>query len=338
VGHDWLLVEMLGSDPYLVSQGHRLRKFVPLPSFFRRSSSIDEIMATLSATAKSKKARIVNAPDHNTVIRTEPVVMSDGQVHGVHLWMGPPNVRPQPRTVPGAVVWDLTEGKATDTPQALWNAGMNLNIEHTHGRAFAEDMPIGGDHPDESRILAAAINCSPNDTLCSTWNVTSHDGTPIRVSFAARARLEKNADGTEHLVCRAMNWRVPLEQPASFGGKLANQILEGMAQDGIHRALLDLKALHLLKWLDPPCPHIDWRGNHPDRPFVHPDDRPIMYSMLEKLALKPVDGLLRLRSKHGQWALMHTTAYRVKLLDDTYAALVCIRLPTPAELAGYSAS
>ncbi|WAC92508.1 GAF domain-containing protein [Mycobacterium sp. Aquia_213] len=167
MGQDWLLVEMLGSDPYLVAQGYRLSKFVPLPSFFRRRSNIDETTATLSATAKSKKARVVNAQDHNAVICTEPVVMSDGQVHGVHLWMGQPYVRPQPRTVPGAVVWDLTEDEATDTPQVLWNAG----------------------------ILAAAINCPPNDTLCSTWNVAGHDGTPIRVSFAARARLEENAGG-----------------------------------------------------------------------------------------------------------------------------------------------
>jgi hypothetical protein len=87
--------------------------------------------------------------------------------------------------------------------------------------------------------------------------------------------------------------------------------------------------------VDPPCPHLDWRGEHPDRPIVHLDDHPILQSMIKQFVEGPATGLLRLRSNNGQWTLMHTTAYRLELLDDTYTGLVCLRLPTPAELASH---
>jgi hypothetical protein len=65
---------------------------------------------------------------------------------------------------------------------------------------------------------------------------------------------------------------------------------------------------------------------------VHPDDQAVLYSMKQQFADGPAEGLLRLRAKGGGWNLVHSTVYRVHLLDDNYAGLICLRLPTPAEL------
>ena len=57
---------------------------------------------------------------------------------------------------------------------------------------------------------------------------------------------------------------------------LAQRILNGLAQPGVHRALFDLKTWTLLKWLDEPCSFYDWRGGDTDQQRVHPDDEPVM--------------------------------------------------------------
>jgi hypothetical protein len=335
-GWNWLLLEVLGDEPVVVAQGHNLRRFVPLTSFLRRTSNITAIRAAVDATIDQKSGLVKTVADGQTIIRTEPILMSDGRMHGVHVWTGPPTVRPRPRSVPGAVVWDVTAGIATDTRQALWVAGLNVDTEKTHGRTFAEDIPMGDINVDEPEVLALAVNTKPDDTFCTTWDLTAYDGTPIRTSFVARTALEPSADGTDHLIARAMNWRVPRDKTAVPNQHLAARILHGMTQDGIHRALVDLKTWNLLKWLDPPCPHVDWRSAGVSRPFIHPDDRPVVRSMTQKFARDPAAGVLRIRGWNDSWATMHVTVYRVKLLDDTYVGLICLRLPTPAGLAATS--
>ena len=88
----------------------------------------------------------------------------------------------------------------------------------------------------------------------------------------ARSALESGPDGRDHLVARAMNWRAELKGPTVSVDDLAQRILNGLAQAGVHRALVDLNNWTLLKWLDEPCSFYDWRGNEVDKPKAHPDD------------------------------------------------------------------
>ena len=67
-------------------------------------------------------------PKRDRVIRTEPVVMSDGHIHGVHVWTGPADVEPPERPTPGPLKWDLTLGVATDTRESLVNSGKNPEV------------------------------------------------------------------------------------------------------------------------------------------------------------------------------------------------------------------
>jgi triple sensor domain protein len=289
-------------------------------------------MAAVDDTIRRSRSVTAAVAQGNTVIRTETVISNDGRVHGVHLWSGPAAARPPRRSLPGAVSWDLTTGRASDTPQALFNAGLDLSVEKTDGRTFAADMPVGHINRDEAQVLALSMSCKPGDTFCSTWDATSHAGERIRVSFVARSALERHADGTEHLVARAMNWRLPYTEGPEPDGDLARQIVRDLAQAGIHRALVDLRTWNLLKWLDPPFPHADWRGEVTGQPFVHPDEGAVLRAMALQFATGPTEGLLRLRATGGGWTVVHATVYRVHLLDDNVAGLISIRLPTPAEL------
>ena len=67
--------------------------------------------------------------------------MSDGRIHAVQVWCGPPDTEPPERPIPGPLLWDLTAGEATGTVQYLINAGMDPATEPTEGRTFIDDVP-----------------------------------------------------------------------------------------------------------------------------------------------------------------------------------------------------
>jgi len=333
MAHDWLLFETLGPQPVVVAQGRALRKFVAIESFLRRNPHRDEIVAAvqtaMAAEAGGRTREIAQGP---RVIRTRPVVMSDGRVHGVQVWAGSVSaICAQPPTI-GAICWNLTTGEASDTPQALLNSGMNPDSDLTGRRTFADDLVNSELHADEAAALALAINARPGQTFCSTWDGKAHNGDPIRVSFCARTALEqRTGKDTRHLVARAMNWSVPLESPRPSGADLAQQILRGTSKEGIYRAIVDLNQWRLLKWIDLPCPHFDWRGEEVDRPLVHPEDHHHFQAMTEEFERGSTEAILRLRSGSG-WTPMSVSIFRIELDKDVYAALFSIRLPTPAEL------
>lgn len=88
--------------------------------------------------------------------------------------IGPPDIDPPDRPVPGPLKWDLTRGIATDTPESLFNSVRDPSTEATHGRAFAEDLPTRALKPSEAQVLSQAIKPEPGRTLCSTWDVAVH--------------------------------------------------------------------------------------------------------------------------------------------------------------------
>src|SRR5271168_602038 len=209
--HDWLLVETLGGDPAVVAQGRQLKNLVPITTFMRRNPHLSAVRTAIAESMQSGQSLTSITPKHDRVIRTEPVVMSDGRLHGVHVWTGPADEEPPERPIPGPLKWDLTLGVATDTRESLTISGKNPDVEVTFGRAFAEDLPTRELNPNETKVLAMVVRAEPGLTLCSTWDLTDWEGNPIRIGFVGRSALEPGADGREHLVARAMNWRAELK-------------------------------------------------------------------------------------------------------------------------------
>ena len=330
--HDWLLVETLGDEPAVVAQGRQLKNLVPITTFLRRSPYLSAVRTAIAESLQTGQSLTSITPKHDRVIRTEPVVMSDGRMHGVQVWTGPADEEPPERPTPGPLKWDLTRGVATDTQESLSNSGKNPAVEVTYGRAFAEDLPSRELNPNETKVLAMAVKAEPGQTLCSTWDGTDWEGNPIRIGFVARSGLEPGPDGRDHLVARAMNWRAENKGQAVSTDDLAQRILHGLAQAGVHRALFDLNTWTLLKWLDDPCSFYDWRGTDTDRPRVHPDDRPAMVSMTEEFTDEPTSRVLRMRGFDDDWVPVHVTVNRVELEPEAFAGLASLRLPTDDEL------
>lgn len=332
MSHDWLLVETLGNEPVVVADGRQTRNLVPISVFLRRSPDLMAIQTAISEAVRAAEAMSTITPRNDRVIRTEPVVMSDGRVHGVHVWIGPLDMEPPERGIPGPLKWDLTAGVATDTPESIYNSGRDPSTEATHGRTFAEDLPMRALNASETKVLSMAIKAEPGMKMCSTWTVTDHNGETISVGFVARANPEVDDDGSERLICRAMNWRADPEGPSLPPDHLAQKILDGLARPGVHRAIVDPVNWRLLKWLDDPAPFFDWRAREKGEQSVNPADALQMARMTLEFSNGSTSAVLRLRAYDGGWIPVHMTINRIELEPDTFAALLALRLPTEAEL------
>src|ERR1700741_262175 len=213
MAHDWLLVETLGDEPAVVAQGRQLKNPVPITTFLRRSPYLSAVRTAIAESMQTGQSLTSITTKRDRVIRTEPVVMSDGRIHGVHVWPAPADADPAERPIPGPLKWDLTLGVATDTRESLANSGKNPDVEVTFGRAFAEDLPSRELNPNESKVLAMAIKAKPDQTLCSTWDLTDWQGNPIRIGFVARTGLVPGPGGGQPPPRRGVNRRAELQGP-----------------------------------------------------------------------------------------------------------------------------
>lgn len=331
--HDWLLVEALGSEPAVVAQGRQTKNLVPISAFLRRNPNLMAIQAAIGETVRAGKGLSSITPKNDRVIRTEVVQMSDGVIHGVHVWVGPPNMESPERPIPGPLIWDLSRGIANATPESLFNSGWDPESTATHGRAFAEDLPRRDLNPSEAKVLSMAIKPEVGQTFCSAWDITDLNGDLITVGFVARVVLEVQDDGSERLICRAMNWRSEREGPTVPHDYLAQKILHGLAQPGVYRVLVDLENWTLLKWLDEPVPLFDWRATMTGEHTVHPDDDPEIAKMTTEFVHGAASGVLRMAAIGGGWTPVHVTVNRVELEEKVYAGLATLRLPTDEEIA-----
>lgn len=165
--HDWLLVETLGDEPAVVARGRELKKLVPITTFLRRSPYLAAVRTAIAETLQTGQSLTSITPKHDRVIRTEPVIMTDGRMHGVQVWSGPTDAEPPDRPIPGPLKWDLTRGVATDTPESLTNSGKNPEVEITYGRAFAEDRAAAAGARLTCR-RASSIRTKPR---CLPWQL-----------------------------------------------------------------------------------------------------------------------------------------------------------------------
>ena len=315
----------------MVAQGRQMKNFVPIAVFLRRNPNLAAIATAIAETVSSASGLASITPTTKKVIRTEPVTMSDGRIHGVHVWCGPTDAEPPERPIPGPLKWDVTVGEGTATIDYLLNAGMDPDVEATTGRAFADDIPSRSLNRDESKALSWTIDVAPDRTYCATWDFTDKQGTFRKVGWCARTLLETAEDGTEHLIARAMNLVEEVSDAPLAPALLASRIIDGLAQPGVHRVIVDLSNWTALKWIDDPCPYFNWRG----RVQMHPADfQRFRDRMRAELESGTTSAVVRLPGNDSDWVPMHVTISKVELDGGVCGGLVTLRLPTAAELAG----
>lgn len=323
--HDWFLVETLGAEPVVAATGRRPENLVPISGLLRRNPHVMAVLAAIGESVRSGQGLCTITPKSDRVIRTEVVMMTDGRVHGVHVWSGPPDKEPPERPIPGALTWNLTTGIATHTRESLANGGHDPDIHPPVGRLFLDELPPRGLTSGEARLLAMVVNPTPGKTVVTTWAATDRAGAPITEGFAARSLLEIGDDDSEQVICRAMNWRADPDLPMVEDDAAAPQGVDDLALPGSHRLLVDLDTWKLLKWLDEPPPFLDRHARALGEQLVHPDDAREMARMTMEFVDGYTAGRLRLRSVDGSWTPVQLAVHQVELDVGTYAAVVTLR-------------
>ena len=92
---------------------------------------------------QTSKGLVSITPKKDRVIRTEPVLMSDGRIHGVHVWSGPADGRAAGATDSGPAEMGRDPGVATDTAQSLANMGRNVEMEDPEERGVRGVLAVG---------------------------------------------------------------------------------------------------------------------------------------------------------------------------------------------------
>ena len=318
------MIETLGDEPVVVAHGRQMKNFVPSDIFLRRNPNLAAIRAMIARTTIGATGLTAAAPTGDRVIQTEPVVMSDGHVHGVQLWYGSADAEPPERPLLGA--WksgpDLTSSL---TPQFLLNIGKDPSTEPLTNRAIADDIPSGAMNDGEAEALSWAVDLGPGRTFAANWGFCDDDGMYRRVGFCIRIMME---DG--QLTGRSMNLCESVGAVELSAEQLAQRIIAGMARPGVYRAIIDLNTWTLIKWLDGPCPLYDWRA----KPQMHPEDyRRFSAEMREELSFDQTSAVIRLPANGGGWTPIHITVDRIELDKGIFAGLVALRLPTADETA-----
>ena len=108
---------------------------------------------------------------------------------------------------------------------------------------------------------------------------------------------------------------------------LAQRVLAAEREPDKHRAIVNLRTLTLLRWLDDPLPNVAWENDDRHPPAIHPDDIGRAKALSKDLATRTrVFGTVRLRSVTGEWMRVAVEASLLVLDQHTTAALVTVSM------------
>ncbi|MDX8031728.1 DUF5593 domain-containing protein [Lentzea sp. BCCO 10_0856] len=342
---DWLLVETFGGhrrEPTVMAVGRNPRNLVPLRNVLSRGPFLSDVLILIARVVETGKLLEVDATSGKRRIVGHPLITYGGGVHGVFVWVGRPDEEPPARGLAGAWHINLTQhvsSRSDDLLRLYGTSAKNWRNQHDLAELFAYGRLQT--NSDESKALALLVNATIGNEHQATWTVTRDDGVRRAVHFACRCvevrtgagRIERIVRGITHDIGPAES--VPAAPPRA-PVLLAQQVLAAEAASGRWRAIVDLRTMRLLRWIDDPMPGIAWKLDVARRPAIHREDLRAAAKMSEELASSGrACGLLRLRSERDDWTEVAVEAALMLLDQHTTAALVTLTLPDSVGLSSF---
>ena len=327
----WLLIETFGGPgrekPTVIGIGSTPKRMVPLSSVLARSRHLPETLALVARVVVAREPLQLTSSDGTRRLIGVPLIAFSGRVHGVYAWIGKPDEQPPPRDPAGAWHFNLTTGRIGGSDDLLDLYGVPPELRRTE-RAMAEAFTRLTTNADEAAGLAVIVKAQPGGEHQATWSVRRDDGQIRAANFACRAVAETGPDGGVEVVLRGITHDIgPAETTPSAPTRmvLAQQVLAAQQEPGKYRAIVNLRTLRLLRWLDDPMPDIAWTNDTPHPPGLHPDDLPRARDLSRGLADGGrVSDVVRLRSVWGGWVPVRVEANLMLLDEHTTAAYVVL--------------
>ncbi|QFZ18478.1 GAF domain-containing protein [Saccharothrix syringae] len=334
---DWLLIETFGGhrrEPTVIAVGRSPRSMVPLRKILDRSPFLKDYLTLIARVVETGTSTetVTNVGQRRLIGR--PLKTYGGHIHGVYAWMGRVHEEPPPQDPAGAWHVNITRhvsSRSDDLLRLYGTKAENWRNEHDLAELFAYGRLQT--NSDESKALALIVNATPGTEHQATWTVKRDDGVRRAVNFACRCVEAPNDQGHIELVVRGITHDIgPAESvmaaPPAAPVLLAQQVVAAEAVPGRWRAIVDLRTMRLLRWLDDPPPRVAWKLDTPHKPAIHRRDLRTAVQMSDTLATSGhVRALLRLRTEDGEWVQMMVTAALMLLDQHTTAALVTLTMP-----------
>jgi hypothetical protein len=330
----WLLIETFGGpghgEPSVIAVGRAVKRMVPLAAVLGRGRYLDDMRSLVTRVAEGGEPVAAASRDGRRQLAGRPLAVA-GRVHGVFAWAGGPDEEPPPRDLAGAWYFNLTRDTTVRSDDLFDVYGVapggreyERRIAEMFGRLVTND--------DEAAGLALLVRSRPGDEHQATWAVRREDNGELRAAnFACRVIAEPGQDGHEEVVVRGITHDIgAAEQTPSAPPRivLAQQVIAAEKQPGRHRAIINLRRLTLIRWVDDPMPGVAWQLDAEHPPAIHPDDLPRARQMSDQLASQSrVEGMLRVRAVTGGWMPVAVTANLMVLDQHTTAALVTVSDP-----------
>jgi hypothetical protein len=329
----WLLIETFGGEghdePTVIGVGSTVKHMVPLRSVLGRGRYLDDVRALVARVASTAARVTATSSDRQRRLIGLPLVTYAGRVHGVYAWVGRPDEEPPARDPAGAWYFNLTTDRIAGSDDLLDLYGVAPELRRTQ-RVTAEAFGRLVTNADESAALAMIVKSKPGAEHQATWTVRRDDGVLRAANFACRAVEERNDAGGVEVVLHGITHDIgPAETtpsaPPPVPMVLAQQVLAAAREPDKHRAIVNLRNLTLLRWLDEPMPGVAWELDAEHPPGIHPDDLEVAKTLSAGLATAGrVAGVVRLRSTAGGWVQVSLTANLMLLDQHTTAALVTL--------------
>ena len=335
MANEWLLIETFGGrrrEPTLLAVGSSPRTMVPLRTILGRGPYLNDVLALVAHVVASGESIRTTTTDRRRQMIGDPLRTFGGRVQGVWVWVDKLDQTPPPRDLAGAFHQNLTTLISSRSDDLLDVYGVAPeNRVHVH--SLAEQFGRLGTNTDEARALAMLVKSEPGVEHQATWTVTRDDGTRRAVNFACRCVEETGPSGRREVVVRGITHDIgPAEAipaaPPVVPVLLAQQVVAAEQTPGRWRAIVDLRTMRLLKWLDDAVPGIAWRMDSPFPPGLHRRDLASAVRMRDALdSSGRVESELRFRAMDGGWMRLVATANLMLLDQYTTAALVTLSLP-----------
>ena len=241
-----------------------------------------------------------------------PLTTFDGSVHGVYVWTGASNEQVPPRDPAGAWMFDLTTNKISGSDDLLDLYGVaaeDRRSERTTAEAFGRLVT----NADESQALAKMVRAEVGTEHQAVWTVRRDDGQLRAAHFSCRMIKGEHGDHAGSVVLRGVTHDIGaanLTPAAPVTIVLAEQVLAGLAEPGQHRAIVNLRTLSLLRWIDEPMPGLAWKLESGGDHWIHPDDLPVAQQMAVDLSAGRASCHLRFRQTSGSWTMLSPDAPR----------------------------
>jgi hypothetical protein len=327
----WLLIEGFGGDghdePTVIGVGSTPKHMVAMSTILGRGRYLDDLRAVVARVLRTGEPVRTTSQDGRRQVVADPLIAFSGDTHGVYAWMGAPDETPPPRDPAGAWYFNLSTNKIGGSDDLLDLYGVAPELRRTE-RVMAEAFTRLVTNADEAAGLAVIVRAEPGVEHQATWTVRRDDGQLRAANFACRSVRTQGEDGDAEVVLRGITHDIGEAEKtpsAPVPMVLAERVLAAERAPGTHRAIVNLRTLALLRWVDEPMPGVAWENDAPHGPAIHPDDLPIARQMSDELGAQArTSDKLRVRAVTGDWLEVQVEANLLLLDQHTTAALVTI--------------